>query len=116
MTDRLETQHSILFKRAIKNAAAQGVSDIAEFRKIRDTTLDSLSSQPQNFNFCNFFFKTSGTNSSSGESRIRLLFVTHTADLIVYRYSGFRQYPFFEKLKKILFFSNPSFLLGLSFF
>ena len=49
------------------------VSDTAEFRKIRDTTLVSLSSQPQNFNFCNFFFKTSGTKSSSGFCRKRFL-------------------------------------------
>ena len=35
--------------------------------KIRDTTLVSLSSQSQNFNFCNFFFKISETKSLSGE-------------------------------------------------
>ena len=60
-------------QRAIKNAAAHWISDIAEFYKIRDTTLESLSSQLQNFNFCNFFFKTSGTCTSPGFCRKRFI-------------------------------------------
>ena len=52
----------LTFKRAIKKMPLLIlVSDIAEIFKNRDNTLASLSSQPQNFNFCNFFFKTSGT-------------------------------------------------------
>jgi hypothetical protein len=71
----LRLNHILYFnKRAIKNAAAHSVSDIAEFCKIRDSTLESLSSQLQNFNFCNFFFKISEIKSSSGFCRKRFLF------------------------------------------
>ncbi len=37
------------------------VSDIAEFRKVRDITLLPLSSQVQKLVFCKFLFKTSET-------------------------------------------------------
>jgi hypothetical protein len=84
-------------KRAIKNAAAQIVSDIAEIHKIRDTTLEPLSSQLQNFNFCNFFFKISEIKSSSGIPPDRIPFHTHTTDLTVYRFLLSRQHPFLKK-------------------
>jgi hypothetical protein len=94
-TDRLETQpYSLLLpKRAIKNAAAHTVSDIAEF-KIRDTTLVSLSSQLQNFIFCNFFFKISEIKTSSGFPPDTIPFHTHTAENTVYRFLPCRQHPF----------------------
>ena len=72
------------------------VSDIAEIFKNRDTNLVSLSSQPQNFNFCNFFFKTSGTILSPVKPGI-FSFHTHTPDTTVYSYLLFRQHPFYEK-------------------
>ena len=47
-----------------------------QFSRVRDNTLASLSSQLQNFNFCNFFFKTSETNSSSGTAGYVSTFIT----------------------------------------
>jgi len=51
---------------------------LLNFFKIRDATLVSLSSQLQNFNFCNFFFKISETKSSSGDRRKRFLFTPNS--------------------------------------
>ena len=47
---------------------------LLNFIKGRNVTLDSLSSQLQNFNFCNFFFKISEIKSFSDIRRERFPF------------------------------------------
>jgi hypothetical protein len=59
-----------------------------------------LSSQLQNFNFCNFFFKISVIKSFSGFSPETIPFHTHTAERTVYRFLQCRQLPFLKKSQK----------------
>ena len=71
--------------------------------KIRDVTLVSLSSQPQNFNFCNFFFKISEMKSFSDFCRKRFLYHTQLPESTVYQFLPLRQHPFWGNLKIIVF-------------
>ena len=63
--------------------------------KIRDVTLASLSSQLQNFNFCNFFFKMSKTTLPPANAGYSYTLTPLTPYIIVYWYLRFRQHPFF---------------------
>ncbi len=76
---------------------------LLNFIKGRDVTLDSLSSQLQNFNFCNFFFKISEIKSFSDIRRERFPIHTQTSRNTVYRFPPLRQHPFWENFKKSLF-------------
>jgi len=73
------------------------------FFKIRDTTLVSLSSQLQNFNFCNFFFKMSEIKSFSGFSPETTLFTPIPQKVQSIDFRRIVNTLFLKKFKKICF-------------